>query len=348
MYTNKLLKKFCKERNIKNSTKKAYESALNKYSSFNNESIDKLIQEALTDEKNKIPLKERKIKNRLLNFRNYLLNNDMTTNTVKTYFSRIKTFYSHFEIEIPYLPQVKYGKSYQTNYLDLPTKKDIKNALEITSDDMKAIILFMSSSGTAKAETLSLTILDFINSTSTYHNGGSIDEVLKCLEKKDNIVPTFYLRRIKTDKFYYTFCSPEASKAIIKYLKSRKNLKRNDKLFDFSNSALLRRFKTINDQMNWGFKGKYRFFRTHTLRKFHASNIGLSAEYIDSLQGRGKNQVHEAYIKTNPKKLKEIYENAMKNVIIDPKTDDKPKIIEKQEFNIIINVFLSGKEYNIL
>ena len=31
--------------------------------------------------------------------------------------------------------------------------------------------------------------------------------------------------------------------------------------------------------MKWGFKGKYRFFRSHTLRKFHASNIGLSAEY---------------------------------------------------------------------
>ena len=97
--------------------------------------------------------------------------------------------------------------------------------------------------------------------------------------------------------------------------------------------------------MKWGFKGKYRFFRSHTLRKFHASNIGLSAEYIDSLQGRSKNIVHETYIKTNPRKLKEIYKSAMKNVML--YDDRKEKIPEKQEFNITINVFLSGKEFNI-
>jgi len=36
--------------------------------------------------------------------------------------------------------------------------------------------------------------------------------------------------------------------------------------------------------MGWGFKGKYRFFRAHTHRKFHTSNIGLATEYIDELQ----------------------------------------------------------------
>ncbi|WP_241776209.1 hypothetical protein [Methanosphaera sp. WGK6] len=52
---------------------------------------------------------------------------------------------------------------------------------------------------------------------------------------------------------------------------------------------------TIN---NWGFKGKYRFFRSHTLRKYHVSALGLAAEYIDTLQGLSKNIVHETYIKT--------------------------------------------------
>ena len=75
--------------------------------------------------------------------------------------------------------------------------------------------------------------------------------------------------------------------------------------------------------MNWGFKGKYRFFRSHTLRKFHASNIGLSSEYIDILQGRSKNKVHDTYIKTNPQKLKEIYISVMENVMINPKIKTK-------------------------
>ena len=112
-----------------------------------------------------------------------------------------------------------------------------------------------------------------------------------------------------------------------------------------SNSKLLNKFQDINDNMGWGFKGKYRFFRAHTLRKFHASNIGLSAEYIDELQGRSKNYVHSTYIKTNPNKLKNIYKSAMSNVMI--YNLDEPEVVN-QEFTIVVNVFLSGKEYNIL
>ena len=305
-----------------------------------------MIEEAIKDEEERTPLKERKIKMRLLDYRTYLLDSDMSPNTSKTYFSKLKTFYLHFEIELPHLPDAKYNKIYETNYLDLPTKEHIAQAIEISTIDLKAVILFMSSSGTAKAETLSLTVEQFIQGTQEYHNGGSIKIILDTLKKKKNIVPTFYLKRIKTDKYYYTFCSPEASHHIVKYLKTRQNLKLEDKLFDFTPSLLLTRFQEINDYFDWGFKGKYRFFRSHTLRKFHASNIGLSAEYIDSLQGRSKNEVHETYIKTNPKRLKEIYKSAMKNVMIYESKHIKK--VEKQEFNIIINVFLSGKEYNII
>lgn len=346
MYYNNLFQRFCKERNIKDSTMKGYHSTLKKYEKFHKMSLDELINEAIEDEEKRIPLKERRIKKRLLDYRTYLLESDMSPNTSKTYFSKIKTFYLHFEVELPHLPDAKYNKIYETNYLDLPTKEHIAQAIEISTIDLKAVILFMSSSGTAKAETLSLTVEQFIQGTQEYHNGGSIETILDTLEKRRNIVPTFYLKRIKTDKYYYTFCSPEASHYIVKYLKTRKNLKLEDKLFNFTGSLLLTRFQEINDYMEWGFKGKYRFFRSHTLRKFHASNLGLSAEYIDSLQGRSKNEVHETYIKTNPQRLKEIYKSAMKNVMIYENKNIKE--VEKQEFNIIINVFLAGKEYNII
>ena len=345
MYSNNLFEKFCRDRNIKSSTKKGYDSALRLYENFHAESIENLFAEARNEENKRIPLKDRKIKKRLLDFRSYLLNSKLSPNTSKTYFSKVKTIYLHFEFELPHLPQAKYNKIYETNYLDLPTREHIQEALFISSIDLKAVILFMSSSGTAKAETLSLTVEQFIQATQDYHHGGSIEFILETLDKKNNIVPTFYLKRIKTDKYYYTFCSPEASSAIVKYLKTRENLKLEDKLFDFSSSLLLTRFQEINDKMDWGFKGKYRFFRSHTLRKFHASNIGLSAEYIDSLQGRSKNEVHETYIKTNPKKLKKIYKSAMKNVMI---YENKKQEIKKQEFTIVVNVFLSGKELNII
>ena len=345
MNSNYDFQRFCKERNLKESTVKGYESALKKYALFHDKSFDFLMDEAINDEKSKIPLKDRKIKKRLLDYRSYLFESGMSSNSIKTYFSKVKTFYKHLEIELPHIPTVKFEKKYETNYLDLPTKENIAQALDIVPIDLKAIILFMSSSGTAKAETLSLTVGDFIRATADYHDGGSIKEVLNYLINKEDVVPTFYLKRIKTNKFYYTFCSPEATSAIVKYLNTRSNLKLGDKLFNFTSSQLLIIFQNINDKMNWGFKGKYRFFRSHTLRKFHASNIGLNAEYIDALQGRSKNEVHETYIKTNPEKLKEIYKSVMKNVMI--YNMNKPQV-KKEEFNIIINVFLSGKEFNLI
>ena len=346
MHNSHIFRKFCRDRNIKSSTMKGYESSLKKYEKFCGKSIDSLLEEALNEESKRIPLKERKLKKRLVGFRSYLLNSDMSPNTVKTYFSKLKTFYLHFEIELPHLPDAKYDTTYETNYLDLPTKEDIRNVLDVVSIDMKAIILFMSSSGTAKAETLSLTVEQFIRGTEEYHDGGSLKDILDTLEKRRDVVPTFYLKRIKTSKYYYTFCSPEASYYIVKYLKTREDLTLDSSLFDFSDSLLLTRFQDINDNMGWGFKGKYRFFRSHTLRKFHASNIGLSAEYIDSLQGRSKNEVHETYIKTNPEELKKIYMKAMNNVMIYGAPDDEKEV--NQEFTIVINVFLSGKEYNIM
>ena len=339
-----LFDKFCKERNIKNSTRSGYMSAISKYTDFHNMSMEDLISEALSDENDSIPLKKRRIKLRLLDFRSFLIESNLSSNSIKTYFSKICTFYTHFEIEIPILPQVKYQKEYEINFQDLPTKSHIAEAVEISPLGLKAVILFMASSGTAKAETLSLSVGDFVNATSSYHSGGSLDSVLDELTNK-KVIPTFYLKRIKTDKYYYTFCSPEATGHIVRYLKSRPGLSVNDQLFDFKNSQLLSKFQYINDSLGWGFKGKYRFFRSHTLRKFHASNIGLSAEYIDMLQGRGKSVVHETYIKTNPSRLKEIYESVVDNVEV---LDEKIEENVTQEFNITINVFLSGCEYNII
>lgn len=357
MINDDLFEVFCSNRNIKSSTIKYYRSAILKYESFHKMAIEDLIDEAIRDEESMVPLKNRHIKKRLLDFRAYLLDSELSINTVRNYFSRIKTFYRHFEIELPYLNDVCFDNAYLSSYGDLPTKDDIWKAFDISSLAFKAVILFISSSGCAKAETLSLTVGDFIKATGDYHNTGSIDDVLNGLSFRNDIVPNFYLKRIKTNKFYYAFCSPEASHHIVKYLISRDSLSLDDKLFDFSDSSLMYNFKKVNDSLGFGFVGHYRFFRSHSLRKFHASNIGLSHDLVDELQGRAKTKVHEAYIKTNPKRLKEIYMSAMHNVMIDDewvmenkrsnKKDGKTVIIEKQEINIIINFSLDGMDYRV-
>ena len=100
-----------------------------------------------------------------------------------------------------------------------------------------------------KTEILSLSVRQFIKACKNYHNGGSIDSVLNTLSRRNDIVPTFYLKRIKTQKYYYTLYSPEATSSIVKYLKTRKNLKLDDKLFDFTAQTLSNRFQQINDDI---------------------------------------------------------------------------------------------------
>ena len=353
MMSEELLKRFCSNRNIKYSTLKSYRSAIAKYEFFHDMDMGSLMDEAIVEEDEGISLKNRKIKSRLLDFRSFLLDSGLAISTVRTYFSRIKTFYRHFEIELPYLNDIKFDEEYLSSYYDLPTRGDIRKVCSISSNAFRALVLFISSSGCAKAETLSLTVGDFVKASDDYHDGGSIDDVLNCLIGRRDIVPAFYLKRIKTNKFYYAFCSPEASHHIVKYLISRKGLSLDDRLFDFTDSSLIYSFKKVNDKLNMGFVGRYRFFRSHALRKFHASNIGLSADIVDELQGRGKTRVREAYMKTNPIKLKEIYMGAMHNVMVfddwigECEKEDDCVIIENQVINIIINFTLDGMEYKV-
>lgn len=353
MMSEELLKRFCSNRNIKYSTLKSYRSAIAKYEFFHDMDMGSLMDEAIVEEDEGISLKNRKIKGRLLDFRSFLLDSGLSISTVRTYFSRIKTFYRHFEIELPYLNDIKFDEEYLSSYYDLPTRGDIRKVCSISSNAFRALVLFISSSGCAKAETLSLTVGDFVKASDDYHDGGSIDDVLNCLIGRRDIVPAFYLKRIKTNKFYYAFCSPEASHHIVKYLISRKGLSLDDRLFDFTDSSLIYSFKKVNDKLDMGFVGRYRFFRSHALRKFHASNIDLSADIVDELQGRGKTRVREAYMKTNPRRLKEIYIGAMHNVMVfddwigECEKEDDCVIIENQVINVIINFTLDGMDYRV-
>jgi len=101
-------------------------------------------------------------------------------------------------------------------YSDIPTIDDIRQVIESTSNlKHKAVILFMSSSGSAMNETTSLTVQDFIDATKDYHNSTNINDVLDELEGQKDVIPIFELVRAKTNYFYYTCCSPEATMAIV-------------------------------------------------------------------------------------------------------------------------------------
>ena len=62
MFDNRFFKRFCRERNIRESTASGYESALKHYLKFHKRSLDDLMAEAKQDEGDMVPLKDRRIK----------------------------------------------------------------------------------------------------------------------------------------------------------------------------------------------------------------------------------------------------------------------------------------------
>jgi len=340
-----LLQTLCLERNIMHSTMVRYRTIIHFYTESQGLPLYELIQEAEKEEDEGIRLKNRTIKKRLISHRNYLINErNYSLVTVQKTMTGLRTIYNHFEIELPKLPQLnnKNVKKYETIYYnDLPTKELIKKAVNHSKPLMKAIILFITSSGCARAETTSITIQDFITATNEYHHSTDIYDVINELKNKEDIIPIFHIKRLKTNNYYYTFCSPEATKAILDYLETRTDqLKPEGQLFKINKNYLNVKFKELNDQLGGYSKGCYSLLRTHMLRKFHASNLargenGLSLDEIDSLQGRSKDNVRQSYYFDDPKELRKKYiTNIDKVTILDQVhtiTIDSPEVQKLKE-----------------
>jgi integrase len=146
------------------------------------------------------------------------------------------------------------------------------------------------------------------------------------LKDRDDVIPSFALTRTKTNKFHYTFCSPEAVTSIVNYLYSRKDkLTLESPLFKISYLWLTIKFETLNEQLHLGVTqgNEYSVLRCHTLRKYHATtlrNDGLSIDIINSMQGKAKNKVDRAYYVDTPEQLKAMYEEHVNCLYI---TDEK-------------------------
>lgn len=317
-----ILDDFQKRRNLKESSMRQYKAALNRYKEYNKLSLSELLNEAEIEEDDRIPQRRRTLTTRLLGFRNYITEH-YKKNSVKSMMTKIITLYTTFGLEVPKLPrqsEKNMNDCPPISFKDLPDKEIIKASLQVSNPLMTAIILFMSSSGSARTEMLSLSIQDFIDSTRLYHNSNDIYEVLDILKERDDVVPTWKIHRQKTDKWYYTFCSPEATTAIINYLLSiKKPLKNTDRLFQYHEVTVCYKFQEINEELGLGKKGTYNRMRSHMLRKFHASNLknhGMSKEDINEMQGKGQNLVDEAYFFDDPNVLRQKYIEHMEAVTI--------------------------------
>lgn len=325
MLNDEMIQEYIMTRNLSKQTYNILSSVLNHYSTFQEMSLEDLIEEADNEEEEKIRWKKRKLKKRLINYMNYCADT-MMFNSAKSYVNLVKSFYYHHEIEIHKLPPFN-SKNLELEdpitYADLPDKDIIRLAYEQSNSLMKALLLFLSSSGMSKVDALNLKVDDFITATRDYHSSGEIHDVIKELnEYEGDIIPVWRHRRQKTNKYFITFNTGEATLEILNYLSvrdSKKSLSGGDKLFKINKHYYTLKFEELNNRLNLGKVGTYNRLRGHMLRKFHASNLekhGMDRYKINVLQGKSNNAVDDVYFFEDEEKLLEEYVKAMEGLLI--------------------------------
>jgi hypothetical protein len=289
------------------------------------------------------------------------LYNNYNLNTAKIHLIRIKSFYKHNKIKIGdlgYISEKGVFKTPPLRFKQLPTKKILSKAIEMSSPLMNSIIFFMSSSGCARAETLNLTIQDFINSLSDYTTETKIDYIISDVINQKKVVPTFEILRQKTNVYYETFCSPEAVDSILNYLLIRKEILNPDKkLFKVCVFNFTKMFTDLNNALELGqINGKGKF-TSHMLRKYHASRLamsftdekkgieisGMNRDDINSLQGRIKGGTDNSYFFDDFEGIKKQYIQALPKLTI----YDENSILERSaEYKKLKNNIYEVKKEN--
>lgn len=321
--TEDMIETFFKQRNTSKGTKRRYKLYFKKYEEFTGHTMNELIQIAEQEETDNIRWKNTQTREWLISYRE-IIYNQYCLGTAKSQFTPIITFYRHFEIEIPKLPYYNQKQMYNYPplvYDDLPDRQILSQAIELADIRTKAIILFISSSGISRVDTLNLTIKDYLDAVNEYTNSYDLFTALEKMEGQD-IIPGFQLRRQKTGQPYIAFCSHEAVRAINYYLSNRKDELTLDRpLFKVNKRYFNKLFEELNADMGLGKRGAYNRFRSHMLRKYHASQLaeaGMSTEKINLLQGRKvKGVAHASYIRIKTDTLKQEYIQALPYLVVE-------------------------------
>ena len=345
---NEVIDEIIKMKNLRPNTIKNYHTSVETYTEIIGRNIKDLIKEAIFEEESNISWRNRKLRKYLIQYKEYL-NSKYRKGTAKKYYTTVCAVYRAYEVEINQIP-VRLNNNYEViSYDDIPSKEEISKALDYMNICMKSLTLLIISSGLTIVDVLNLTVQDFLDATKDYHNKYStISEQLKEMNNTCNlIVGTWKLRRQKTNKYFYTFTTPEANTAILDYLIKREVINPYDKLFDIQKKTVYRTYKQINQTLQLGKAGpNYNRLRPHMFRKYHASHLKdyIGMDYVDALQGRGKSNVRESYFYENPKILKEIYMDNMQHVTIH---NEKYENITLSEENSMLHSNLDELKDNV-
>lgn len=314
-----------------------------------------LINEAKREEMEGIYEDNRKIKKRFLNFKRWLKDNhNMDATTKRFVFNSIKTFYK--TLNIKWIPDttIKVKRKKQVKFEQLPNQEEIKKAILASNIQYQAIILLGVSSGLHNGDIRELKYSDFLKSfnqqSEIHFNDNCIDDFIQMADEKE-IVLKWEGYRFKNNIEYLTFSSPEATRAILEYIRIDPPLGPDDFLFRTKGKQILDNtfkayFTDLNDRL--GLQGiardEIKKYKRINLRNFRSrfASILMSSELgyrqIEYMLGHILQSTQDSYYKLLPEEvMRRSYLKALPNLMIfEPietrvLTDEKLEEYEKRD-----------------
>lgn len=312
-------------------TQKNYEHSIHKYEKYHNMPIDELIEEALKEQTEGVPHHLLKIIDRIEDFQNYLISQGLVYGTIQKHLTVVKRVYTVNRVNLPFIQPVNPKTTRRREYIeykDILTTDEIKKAIPYMRLPFQARALAIAQGGLSNEECEHLSYRSFIDETYKYHQCDDDLEALKWLSDENHpIIWVTKMIRWKTKKPYYVLLHPEAINRIAEarlYQLGLPSYTPSDKLLDTSKRGFMEACYVTNRKCGFGLVAEESKFRSHNLRRFHATRIrggvlsyeerSISNSQIDELQGRGKTSVQDTYIKTNPLEQKIIYAKVMNNL----------------------------------
>lgn len=182
------------------------------YTEFVNKTPKQLIEESEEDIESGMLMRKRKIFHELREFKEHIESSGLAPMSIKSKITGVRSFYTFYNIQLPSLPRSSSVSPLMENRA-IPTKKDIQDVIGICDPLEKALVLTGCSSGLAINEISNLQVQQFVDGYDP-----------------ETEITTLHLVREKVGYEFYTFLTPEASKAVLEYINWRERTsKRNEK-----------------------------------------------------------------------------------------------------------------------
>ncbi|MDP2216731.1 MAG: tyrosine-type recombinase/integrase [Methanolobus sp.] len=337
--------------NSRPKTIKLYLLGMQHYTEYINMTPVELIEEAEVDIETGMLPKKRRIKKHMVGFRKHLHDSGLSPMSVHGYIAAVRSFYTAHEIELPHMSREGAGYRPKKENLRLPTIENLRHTQKMCSVLEEALLLCGISSGMGAAELAEIPL-------SVFEEGYDPETEVTVLD----------MRRGKVGFDFVTFLSPEASRAVLRYIDYRNRAPKNvwhvkkfekrkttpgsylfitqkvraeylqtpdEKARKMTSESIQKVYRVLSNRAGLDTAdGIYNIIRSHNMRKLFSSrlkNAGCDSDLVEYFMGHTIGRTKGAYYQPDIPKLKEIYIKFVPHLIVSEEFELKEELKKRDD-----------------